>query len=846
MHDGSLWSIVLGAALHDLGKVFLRAGDAAAEAKARQHCVARSPHGSFSSCPDCRRDFRYLHAFLGWALARELLPAVWAEKAASLAGAHHRPMSGEAKVVALADRLSAAEREAQDDERRTDHLRSLLPELELGQPKGKARYFPLRPLVRQVGQLYPTEREQLAAGGGSYAALWQSLEETLRQLKQSRSWAPSEEEAYSDSLLTCLQVYLWSVPAATYHDIGDISLYEHLRLTAALAAAIARQRPSEDALDAALSGEDGADGSIAFDLVMGDISGVQDFLYTLTSRAVARGLRGRSFYLDLVSELVARWLLRRFGLPSCNLVYCGGARFYLLAQPLGEEQFVEAKKELARKFLGRFQGKLYVALAKHRLPLSAVREGGWTEVVGKLEKGISEAKGRRFSELGPTEMARQLFLPAGGGPPEKVCAICGREGADLPLDEDGERKQCRTCRDLADLGRDIADASALASYPATGGEGDSPDALWPFLGYRVEPMSGPESRALRRAPLWLWVDLDEDAVRGALASLGRWERPPSLLARFLRPVTPRVEPGGAIADFEALAKAAVGDALLGVLKMDVDNLGQVFSRGLGQRGSPSRWSTLSFLMRLFFEGRVAELATEVEQGQGPERPLRALVGDLTGAAGAARHLYVIYSGGDDLLVVGSWDLVVELALLIREEFRRFSGNPRLTASAGVHLADYGLPLYQLVRDAHEALEQAKARRDHKGEVVKDGVTFLGETLGWEELRQVKRQAQRLLRLLDRGGAPRSLMHRLMALYGQEQSDRERLRRRDGRPHYGRWLWLAVYFLSRLAEQHQGAGADLRAIAQEVDKDPTVLWRYAYASRWAELLTRERIKEVGRR
>ncbi len=190
-------------------------------------------------------------------------------------------------------------------------------------------------------------------------------------------------------------------------------------------------------------------------------------------------------------------------------------------------------------------------------------------------------------------------------------------------------------------------------------------------------------------------------------------------------------------------------------------------------------------------------------------------------------------------MVGSWDLALELALQVRAEFGRFSGNPWLTASAGVHIADYGLPLYQMVRDAHEGLERAKARRDEGGRQIKDGVTFLGETFSWPELRAIKGVARELLALLLEKEVPRSLLHRLMSWYALERKDSERLRRRDDRPHYGRWLWLSAYFLVRLADQHRGAGQQLRSIAERLDAQPEALARYAYAARWAELLTRER-------
>jgi CRISPR-associated protein, Csm1 family len=45
----------------------------------------------------------------------------------------------------------------------------------------------------------------------------------------------------------------------------------------------------------------------------------------------ARTLRGRSFYVQLLTEGVADFILRRLGLPPTNLIYAGGGNFYLLA-----------------------------------------------------------------------------------------------------------------------------------------------------------------------------------------------------------------------------------------------------------------------------------------------------------------------------------------------------------------------------------------------------------------------------------------------------------------------------------------------------------------------------------
>jgi len=69
---------------------------------------------------------------------------------------------------------------------------------------------------------------------------------------------------------------------------------------------------------------------------------------------------------------------------------------------------------------------------------------------------------------------------------------------------------------------------------------------------------------------------------------------------------------------------------------------------------------------------------------------------------------VIYSGGDDLFIVGAWNETIELANDIAASFKKYSaGNPDISISGGFITANYNFPLYQLARLCHAALEEAK-------------------------------------------------------------------------------------------------------------------------------------------
>jgi len=66
--------------------------------------------------------------------------------------------------------------------------------------------------------------------------------------------------------------------------------------------------------------------------------------------------------------------------------------------------------------------------------------------------------------------------------------------------------------------------------------------------------------------------------------------------------------------------------------------------------------------------------------------------------------YVIYAGGDDLFLVGAWDVLPPLAQAIRAAFDRLTDG-RLTMSAGISLARDKYPLYRAAEDAGYEVSQ---------------------------------------------------------------------------------------------------------------------------------------------
>ncbi len=801
----------------------------------------------------------YAHAAIGDRFVNAHVPERWRDAMAPV-GWHHgdrekgklkRPLEKlglPVKVVALADRLSSGERESpQEDAPRDKRLLSVFGRVYLpkdtdedtkDRPWKVRAYLSPGKLALKRKVIFP-ECSEMPDLDRRLEKLWVGLENDAASLKRAYDSDGASLEAYLGSMFYLLRDYTWCVPSAYVKSEPDVSLFSHLHTTAALAACIAhslhvtnalRQKDIDYLLEG-IKGEDWPEAPAIAGLLGGDISGIQGFIYSLHNpEGAAASLRARSFYLQVLTEIIARRILKELELPITNALYIGGGSFTLLVPPLDEEGVAKLRRTINRElFLAHgidlYLGLAYVELVPRDFLVPKDEVPTLAEKREELGRKLDEVKARRFAELEPEELA-ELFEPQGfGGEAAEAeasfitCQVCGNEVAKGEVQEIDGVRFCPSCIAFVDLGRRLRGAEYLflAETGITPQPGDSPstyaDVLAAF-GYKIELL--PSSHALKDLPperpavLYALKD-DEDLTShaGPKLAVGR---------KFLVNIVPTND--GRAKHFGELAEESRGAPYLGVLRMDMDNLGRIFSKGLGNLATLSRTSTLSFLISLFFEGWTEHIAQEV---------------------GGSR-IYTVYSGGDDLFFVGSWDAVVELARKIRRDLAEFTARDDLGISGGIVLVHEKFPLYVAAKDAQGAEDAAKdVSRNGK---EKDAISFLGIALPWEEFGfeegndTAAAWAERLEKLVEENRIPRAVLSKIQTFYARY------LRERKHRGEYGPWIWHAAYWLSRMLERVPKGDAEARGALEELREALSGkvftrnIARLALAARWAELSTRK--------
>ncbi|MGQ9472952.1 MAG: Cas10/Cmr2 second palm domain-containing protein [Candidatus Caldatribacteriaceae bacterium] len=182
------------------------------------------------------------------------------------------------------------------------------------------------------------------------------------------------------------------------------------------------------------------------------------------------------------------------------------------------------------------------------------------------------------------------------------------------------------------------------------------------------------------------------------------------------------------ATFDETSKTSIrdetGDPSLGYLKMNVDNLGATFAK-LAEKGEErttalSLYRAFSRRLELFFGGYLVDfLAKRLEE----------------------KLVYPVFSGGDDLFLIGGWREISQLAWKICQEFNQFSEfSSLLTLSGGIAFLPSKMPVVRASRMVEEVLERAKSFHYPKDTenylyLRKDKVGIFEEVLNWIECQE---------------------------------------------------------------------------------------------------------------
>lgn len=476
-------------------------------------------------------------------------------------------------------------------------------------------------------------------------------------------------EEWISPLLNRLEERLGGIPGAA----DDISLYDSNKISAAIAACISEYLL---ATGKTLPADSAFGSEPAFLLYSADFSGIQKFIFTVSTDKALASLRSRSFFLELLMEHYIDEMLTACGVSRANLLYSGGGHCYML---LPNTSVVEdAVKQWNLRFndwlLDEFGSKLFIAqgwtvCCGNDLINIPAAQSPYTAMFRRVSAAISAHKLHRYCAA---QILRINSIEA--GEEGRECKVCGRS-------DNLKNDRCSWCDLFITMSQQILSRPVYLVTEEKAGSEFSLPTLHGALHFCLT---------------------DEKTARTRVENGGTVVRIYSK-NRILGgiPNATRIHVGDYAfsSDMRTLAENGEGITRLAVCRMDVDNLGHAFVAGYRIPGESNpekrdryltiaRTSAFSRQMSLFFKNRINDILNAPESD------------------GHALAAAIVYSGGDDVFLVGAWNDVITAAQRIQAAFTEFCCGS-LTLSAGISLHTDHFPIRQAAAHSAELEDHAK-------------------------------------------------------------------------------------------------------------------------------------------
>lgn len=449
--------------------------------------------------------------------------------------------------------------------------------------------------------------------------------------------------------------------------------------------------------------------------VGGDLSGIQNFLYNISSKKAALSLRGRSFSLDDYMKKVYEELGKQ--LSSQNEIYNGGGKFYFITEDTQENRnkIKEFAKEQSKKIWQEHFGQLAINIAFVEYDNTQENK----EVIGSLFSQISEKfkqqKHQKFKDL-ITEDYDKFFEPISVPEKVQVCDVTGIE------------------------------TEKLENYEELN--------VLPSVKKQIE----------------IGIKLKADEKK-------RYE-------------------------FSDYTKGSY----LGVLRMDVDGLGGRFANGFDNWEDHKKFSKR---LTDFFDRKNLEKLNSFDK----------------------EKIDLIYAGGDDIFAVGKWDAVIDFAEELHIKVDNNFKGENIHISGGMVIVNDKFPISKAAELSGEA--ESKAKKNEYNGLKKNSLTLFNETVSWKyEFESIKNHKEKLLNLIDKDEMPKSILHQIMYYYElskQKENDYK-------------YLWHSAYYITRFMDGKAQEIVDFCTTLRTELAEKKKLKLWAIASRWAELLLKDKDKK----
>jgi CRISPR-associated protein Csm1 len=457
-----------------------------------------------------------------------------------------------------------------------------------------------------------------------------------------------------------------------------------------------------------------------------DVSGIQHFIYNISSTGALKNLRSRSFFIELLCNHIVLQVLRAYNLHYANVLMNGGGSIYILSGASGrpdssEQELQEISDSTNTWLLKEFDGMLYAAFS-YVSCTDEVLQSNLAGILDELALKAFEAKQTKFKSL--IEKGKFEFTEE-KDPVYPGCDMCKRDDAGTKyysIVKDDERIRCSLCERLSKLGsriprtrfiyasdKDTEDCLKMVDtyYLFSDTSGNSP-CLFAVYEEGEEFHGNLKDGAIpifartftkknKELPSYVYEEIKKERERINLLLASENDRGAK---QSLEEDLDALKDENT-ATIEYMAQSSAGAKYIAALRMDADNVGKVLHGGFRNGSTLEGISSFSRNLNYFFKLHL-EFLCRYGFDRGDKKDVLAVKGEN------GRNVHVIYAGGDDLFVLGAWSDTACLAIDVGESFTKYTcGNIDMGVSGGITLHNEKFPVSRMAEASLAGLSFAK-------------------------------------------------------------------------------------------------------------------------------------------
>lgn len=497
--------------------------------------------------------------------------------------------------------------------------------------------------------------------------------------------------------------YTSLICSSKWEHIKDISLYNHIQTTAATAVSVYKEDHLKNNCGEYL-------------IVHGRIYNIQNYIYDGINSNIGKPMQRiftRSFIISLINILIPNILVKKIGLYTFNILFCGGGTFTILIpdEDIIKNKSIKIMDDIKKQLGNIFNNKIYLEYEIEKIAFKIDEDDrtGYEKGFKIVSMNLYEKKYNRTSENLIYDDSKEYAK----------CKNCGINYAKYD-----NKEKCSTCS-LENTWIEVSKLNDIQNFYIDYNNVNLDDIKDPNKFTKNEIKEGTPiicfsydeaERIKEKYPIIDVYDIGKTYIKKTYDKCERCYGKDICDG----PLKNNEQDHTQLASLDCFSHMSENDTIIATAKVDVDDfqflLYHVYPRKIMDEVynfSISRLANTSSFFNLFFSMYLRRVLEEKYKDS----------------------VMVLYAGGDDIMITGNWEKVVEAVLSIKEEMKKIIGadkneeNDNITITSGILFHSSQRPFNLVVKEVGNLLESGK-------DLGKNCVNLNGNILTFKDLEEV--------------------------------------------------------------------------------------------------------------